>query len=131
MSENSRTRLDPRVSLRLRADVTPRWAGANGFGMEIFDLCASGAACRSPVFLPLKTQVGVVVRLPEIPDLPAREISCEAVVISIEQGRARDEWRAGLYFLNLTDQDREALRRFVFRALEARSTERGARAGQG
>jgi len=102
----------------MRIEVTPRWKDGRTVVMETVDVSASGTACRSPINLPIKTQVGVVMSLPAIPPDPPHVVSCEAVVVNNEEiGHARDEWRAGLYFMDLRDEDREALRRFIFRAL--------------
>jgi len=107
----------------MRIDVTPRWNDGQTVTMETVDISASGAACRSPIHLPLKTQVGVVLRLPAAPSEPARTIACEAVVVNSEEiGRSRDEWRVGLYFMLMKLEDREAVRRFIFRNLEIRRT---------
>jgi len=114
----------------MRIEVTPRWKDGQTVVMETVDVSASGAACRSPINLPIKTQVGVVIRIPAIPPEPDRVVSCEAVVVNSEQiGRARDEWRAGLYFMNLRPEDSEALRRFIFRALETWSEQQRIGAG--
>ena len=123
MPHREEPRLDPRVRLCMRIDVTPRWNDGQTVTMETVDVSASGAACRSPINLPLKTQVGVVLRLPPAPSEPARTIACEAVVVNNEEiGRSRDAWRVGLYFMLMKLEDREAVRRFIFRNLEIRRT---------
>jgi len=117
MVQDGNARLDPRVRLCLRFKATPRWKGATCVEMETLDLSATGLACRSPINLPLKTQIGIVLALPALKDTPATRLRCEAVVVNSEHvGRAPGEWRAGLYFLDLSASDRELLRRFVFMA---------------
>ena len=70
--------------------------------METIDLSTTGTALVSPIYLPLKTQVSVEMKLPPLPSQAAFELRCEAVVVNIEEiGHARERWRAGLYFLNL------------------------------
>ncbi|HEY3177016.1 MAG TPA: PilZ domain-containing protein [Candidatus Polarisedimenticolia bacterium] len=120
MIQSGMPRLDPRVRLRLRLDVTPRWNGARRVQMETIDLSGAGAALLSPVYLPLKTQVLVSLRLPRLAGEGAVDLEVEAVVVNVEEiGHEREWWRAGVYFLNLSQPDQHALRRFVYRALEA------------
>lgn len=119
MSQAGAPRLDPRVRLRLRIDVTPRWSGALPVRMETVDLSGNGAALQSPIFLPLKTQVSIALTLPAVGGRGVTSIACEAVVVNIEEiGHTRERWRAGVYFLNLSKPEQEALRRFVYSALE-------------
>lgn len=120
MDTDNQARLDPRVRLRLWVDVTPGWQGARQVRMETIDLSINGAALMSPIFLPLQTQVSVDLKLPPLPDQAAFELKCEAVVVNIEEvGHGKRIWRAGLYFLNLRQQDHSSLRRFVYGALAA------------
>ena len=124
--------LDPRLRLRLRIDVEPRWKGGVPVPMETIDLSACGAACRSPICLPLKTQVSVILHLPPAPGRAAHELKCEAVVVNTEEiGHSREEWRAGIYFLNLKESDREILRRFIFTVMEESSAPQETYAAQG
>ena len=88
--------------------------------METIDLSSNGAALLSTIYLPLKTQVCVELKLPPLPGQPAFELKCEAVVVNIEEiGHARERWRTGVYFLNLRQAEHSLLRRFVFGALAA------------
>ena len=120
MDADNQARLDPRIRLRLGVDVTPRWQGGERVRMETIDLSSNGAALVSPIYLPLQTQVSVVLKLPPLPSQDAFELRCEAVVVNIEEiGHARERWRAGLYFLNLRQAEHTLLRRFVFGALTA------------
>src|SRR5262245_3195508 len=120
MDSGKQARLDPRLRLRLGVDVTPGWQGARRVRMEIFDLSTNGAALVSPIYLPLKTQVSIELKLPPLPNLAAFELKCEAVVVNIEEiGHERKNWRAGLFFLNLNHIEHSLLRRFVFGALAA------------
>lgn len=111
-------RLDPRLKLRLPIEVTPRWDGGEPVVLEAVDLSITGTACRGPVHLPLRTQVGVRLNLPSAragDGSAAVSLVCEAVVVNIERiGRTRFEWRTGLYFLDLRGEVREALRRFIY-----------------
>lgn len=91
--------------------------------METLDLSTTGAACASPIDLPLQTQVGVWLRLPprasDPPGTAGRNIECEGVVVNVERvGRGGGEWRAGLFFLQMKGEDQEALRRFIFEIIQ-------------
>lgn len=132
MPQTGDPRLDPRLRARLRIDVTPRWDGAVKVRMETSDLSGTGAALQSPIFLPLKTQVFVELELPPVPGQGAIRLRCEAVVVNIEElGHERAAWRAGIFFLNLSEPDQRALRRFVYSAREAPAERRSAPAAQG
>jgi len=117
-----RPQLDPRLRVGLRAEVSPHWQGGAPVSMETIDLSASGAAIRSPICLPLKTQLSIALHLPAVAGQAARNVSCEAVVVNTEEvGHSRSEWRVGAYFLNLKEPDRESLRRFIFLVMDASS----------
>lgn len=132
MDTDNQARLDPRVRLRLAMEVTPGWQGAQRVRTETIDLSTNGAALVSPIYLPLRTQVSVELRLPPLPDQAVFELKCEAVVVNIEEiGHARERWRAGLYFLNLRQVEHSLLRRFVFGALAAIDGQQPVEAAQG
>ena len=119
MNQAGAPRLGPRARVRLRIDLTPRWDGALSVRMETIDLSGSGAAVRSPIFLPLKTQVSVDLALPPVGGRGAIRILCEAVVVNVEEiGHTRQLWRAGIYFLDLGERERSALKRFIYGAAE-------------
>lgn len=120
MTQPGKPRLDPRVRIGLRIDVKPRWNGATSVAMETVDISVSGVALRSPINLPLKTQVSVSLQLPRTAAQAATEVTCEAVVVSVDEiGRTREQWRVGLYFLDMKGSAQLALRRFIYSALEA------------
>jgi c-di-GMP-binding flagellar brake protein YcgR len=100
--------------------------------METIDLSGCGAALLSSIYLPLKTQVSVAMRLPAIAGQRDVDLKFEAVVVNIEEiGHERKRWKAGLYFLNITQPDQQALKRFVYSALEAPGEQEGSPAAQG
>jgi c-di-GMP-binding flagellar brake protein YcgR len=100
--------------------------------METIDLSGSGAALLSSIYLPLKTQVSVAMLLPAVAGQRAVDLRCEAVVVNIEEiGHERKRWKAGLYFLDLAPPEQQALKKFVYGALEAPGEPIGSSAAQG
>src|SRR5262245_45834016 len=100
--------------MRVDIEYPPRagsWTSA-----QTLDLSASGSYLTFVgENLPLKAQVGCRIYLPPSADQADRVIDCEAVVVRVDTpGQGVREWRYGLYFLGLAEQDLLAIRRFVF-----------------
>lgn len=118
MQQTGGGRLDPRVTVNLRVDIEyPARSGAWARS-ESFDLSASGVYIRSAQTFPLKAQVSCRIFLPPVAGEPDRLIDAQAVVVRVNPpDDGSQEWRFGLYFVEVRPEDLEAIRRFVFSTL--------------
>jgi c-di-GMP-binding flagellar brake protein YcgR len=111
-------RLDPRVSVSVRVDIEYPARSGSWARAESFDLSVSGVYIRCSATLPLKAQVGCRLFMPPAAGEPDRLIDAQAVVVRVNppDDGSRD-WRYGLYFVEVENDDLEAIRRFVFASL--------------
>ena len=118
MSQRGGGRLDPRVTVNLRVDIEYPARSGSWSRSESFDLSASGVYIRCSDTLPLKAQVSCRIFLPPVGGEPDRLIDAQAVVVRVNPpDDGSQDWRYGLYFVEVGPQDLEAIRRFVFATL--------------
>lgn len=115
MPEKAKARIDPRISAEFRVDLEYPWGCGDWSRARSLDLSTSGIYVGTERDLPLKAQVGCRIHLPENGSGARKIIQAQAIVVRVKGPKTgSQEWRYGLYFVELSESDAEALRRFVF-----------------
>lgn len=115
MPQKIQARVDPRVSAEFRVELEYPWGSGQWVGARSLDLSASGIHVATDNDLPLKAQLGCRVHLPETGGGPETMLQAQAIVVRVSGPEpGSKEWRYGLYFVELSESDAEALRRFIF-----------------
>ncbi len=115
MPDKAQARIDPRVAADFRVDLEYPWQSGAWSLARSLDLSSSGIYVGSESDLPLKAQVGCRIHLPSPPPEDGTLIEAQAIVVRINPPvDGTEEWRYGLYFVELSEIDAEAIRKFIF-----------------
>ena len=114
-------RLDPRVDLELRVEVTPPVGTGTPLAMRSLNLSVGGALCMAEVPLQLNSLVTCRIHLPGGGDWP-KTVRTDAIVLRVDGepsgGDGEETYCTALYFVDMEPVEQEALRRFVFSHFE-------------
>lgn len=98
----------PRIAQQIPLTISN---GSDGGVYYTKNLSASGAYCTVKSFLPLMTKLTIDLELSS-----STKIRCQGVVVRVEPSAPEPrctQYQVAIFFNDLTDQDRVALRRYV------------------
>ena len=121
-------RLEPRVPVELSLELTyPPPRDEEGLCLDVVNLSGSGALCRSPIPMAVRSQVEGRIVLPS-PDGKNATLLVRALVLRSDpvEGAQGHEHIVALHFDELETDQKKTLRRFVFTVLAENISRDGA-----
>ena len=102
---------DRRQFPRSRTSVNLHPAAATGILNHVDNISANGVLCHTEKPLPLMTRMRIGL---ELPKPHSRAIDAEGVVVRCDPPDSEDEhYRVAILFTRLSDEEHEAIRKFV------------------